>query len=210
MTELDKILNRTFFILIYCLPGPYRQLRERETIALHLEEALERTNLDRSHLVEAYMKVESGFFPLLLEGKAIEAGVLEEYGGHCFYCGAKVFDRHVESPLNGNPKDRTFEIEHKIPRSRGGNSVRSNLVCTCSSCNRLKGGLNVEEFRLKMQRRADPESQVVKHLKKALEISPNMFCSESIAEQIKIAETKKYPWKPFYGELINESREQST
>ena len=75
MTEIDKILDRTFFLLIYRLPGRFRPLRERETIALHLEEALERTSLDRSYLVEAYMKVEGGFFPLLLEGKAIESGV---------------------------------------------------------------------------------------------------------------------------------------
>ena len=75
MTEIVKILGRTFFLLIYRLPAPCRQLRERETIALHLEEALERTSLDRSYLVEAYMKVEGGWLPLLLAGNSIEVGV---------------------------------------------------------------------------------------------------------------------------------------
>lgn len=75
MTEIDKILGRTFFLLIYRLPGPCRQLRERETIALHLEEALERAHLDRSYLVEAYMKVEGGWLPLLLGCNSIEVGV---------------------------------------------------------------------------------------------------------------------------------------
>jgi hypothetical protein len=72
---VDEILERTFFVLIYRLPGRFQQVRDRETFALHLEEALERTKLSRSHLVDAYMKVEGGFFPLLLADKAIEAGV---------------------------------------------------------------------------------------------------------------------------------------
>jgi hypothetical protein len=74
MTVPD-ILERTFFVLYYKIPGRYQQVRERETFALHLEEALERTHLDRSVLVDAYMQVEGGFFPLLLADKAIEVGV---------------------------------------------------------------------------------------------------------------------------------------
>lgn len=69
---VDEILERTFFVLIYRLPGKFQQVRERETFALHLEEALERTSIDRSYLIDAYMQVEGGMFPLLLADKAIE------------------------------------------------------------------------------------------------------------------------------------------
>ncbi len=45
----------------------------------------------------------------------------------CQYCGRQ-FPR---SELN---------LDHVIPRSRGGTSVWENVVCSCHRCNRIKGG----------------------------------------------------------------------
>jgi hypothetical protein len=45
-----------------------------------------------------------------------------------------------------------FEIEHIIPVSAGGETVRSNLWLSCPSCNRFKG-IKVEAV--------DPETQIV-------------------------------------------------
>lgn len=73
--DVQTILDRTFFLLTYRLPGRFEQERTRETFALNLEEALQRTHLDRSVLIDAYMQVEGGMFPLLLADKAIEMGV---------------------------------------------------------------------------------------------------------------------------------------
>ena len=58
----------------------------------------------------------------------------------CQYCGA----RFSRSELN---------IDHVVPRSRGGLSTWENVVCSCHACNRRKGGRNPEEARMKLLRR---------------------------------------------------------
>lgn len=55
----------------------------------------------------------------------------------CQYC-ARQFSR---SDLN---------IDHVIPRSRGGSSTWDNVVCSCLACNRKKGGQTPEEARMKL------------------------------------------------------------
>ena len=40
-----------------------------------------------------------------------------------------------------------LEIDHKIPKVRGGLDIIENKQVTCVICNRLKGGLTDEEFR---------------------------------------------------------------
>jgi len=44
--------------------------------------------------------------------------------GKCWHCGVK---------LNG------YHIDHLIPLSRGGTNKANNIVCSCLSCNALKG-----------------------------------------------------------------------
>jgi 5-methylcytosine-specific restriction endonuclease McrA len=51
----------------------------------------------------------------------------------CFYC-------NESFPLNEH------EIEHKIPLSRGGTNLISNLVDSCKKCNRIKGDRTAQEF----------------------------------------------------------------
>lgn len=63
----------------------------------------------------------------------------------CQYCGLK-FPR---SELN---------LDHVIPRSQGGTSRWENIVCSCHSCNRKKGGRTPEQARMKLIRQpARPE-----------------------------------------------------
>jgi 5-methylcytosine-specific restriction endonuclease McrA len=57
----------------------------------------------------------------------------------CQYCGRK-FPR---SELN---------LDHVIPRSRGGTSSWENVVCSCHACNRRKGGRLPEEARMRLIR----------------------------------------------------------
>ncbi len=45
----------------------------------------------------------------------------------CQYCGG----RHLRSELN---------LDHVVPRARGGRSTWQNVVCSCIACNRKKGG----------------------------------------------------------------------
>ncbi len=58
----------------------------------------------------------------------------------CQYCGL----HFARSDLN---------IDHVVPRSRGGLSTWENVVCSCHACNRRKGGRTPEEARMKLLRR---------------------------------------------------------
>jgi hypothetical protein len=58
----------------------------------------------------------------------------------CQYCGK----RFARSELN---------LDHVIPRSRGGLSVWENVVCSCHACNRRKGGRTPEEAGMKLVRK---------------------------------------------------------
>jgi 5-methylcytosine-specific restriction endonuclease McrA len=58
----------------------------------------------------------------------------------CQYCGG----RFRRSELN---------LDHVIPRSRGGQSLWENIVCSCHDCNRRKGGRTPEEARMTLIRR---------------------------------------------------------
>src|SRR5713101_4850945 len=61
-------------------------------------------------------------------------------GNTCQYCG-KRFGR---TELN---------LDHVVPRSRGGLSTWENVVCSCHSCNRRKGGQTPEEARMALVRK---------------------------------------------------------
>ena len=53
--------------------------------------------------------------------------------GHCYLCGAFIdFD--------------SFEVEHKIPISKGGTNGLDNLFCACHCCNTIKQDIYLEDF----------------------------------------------------------------
>ena len=58
--------------------------------------------------------------------------------GRCYYCGCRL-DIH------------DFHIEHVIPQSKGGKNTNGNCVPSCRDCNLMKGTLDLEEFRAKIQ-----------------------------------------------------------
>lgn len=77
----------------------------------------------------------------------IKEFLLQKFDRTCAYCGAQ------NVPL---------EIEHIIPKSRGGTNRIDNLTIACRSCNQKKGNKTAEEFGYsKIQR------QVKRHLKDA-------------------------------------------
>jgi len=57
----------------------------------------------------------------------------------CQYCG-RTFPR------------KSLNIDHVIPRSRGGFSTWENVVCSCHECNRKKGGRTPVEARMRLIR----------------------------------------------------------
>ena len=58
----------------------------------------------------------------------------------CQYCG-RVFDR------------KDLNIDHVIPRDRGGPTTWENLVCSCIECNAKKGNRTPEEAGMKLIRK---------------------------------------------------------
>jgi len=60
-------------------------------------------------------------------------------GNRCQYCGKKF-------PTN------ELSIDHVVPRSRGGKSVWTNVVCACTRCNSKKGGRLLSEAGMKLTR----------------------------------------------------------
>jgi hypothetical protein len=66
-----------------------------------------------------------------LLGYEVREYVLEKWGRKCAYCGAE------QVPL---------EVEHIVPRSRGGSNRASNLTLACVPCNQRKGHETAAEF----------------------------------------------------------------
>ena len=81
-----------------------------------------------------------------LQGYNIRNYLLEKHGRKCFYC-----DKEVS----------TFEVEHMIPKAKGGSNRIDNLTLSCHSCNQKKGTLTAEEFIKKIL----PAEKVAKKLK---------------------------------------------
>ena len=67
-----------------------------------------------------------------LAGWQVRSYVFHRDGRRCAYCGTARAERH--------------ELDHIVPRSRGGTNRVSNLVVSCQDCNIAKGNMSVEEF----------------------------------------------------------------
>jgi len=66
-----------------------------------------------------------------LQGYEVREYLLEKFGRKCVYCGAE------NVPL---------QVEHIVPKARGGSNRVSNLTLACEPCNRKKGNQTAEEF----------------------------------------------------------------
>ncbi len=66
-----------------------------------------------------------------LAGWEARAYLLEKFGRCCVYCGQS---------------DVPFELDHVVPRSRGGSDRVSNLVLSCHECNAAKGNQTAAEY----------------------------------------------------------------
>jgi len=66
-----------------------------------------------------------------LQGYEVREYLLEKWGRKCAYCGK------TNIPL---------EVEHIVPKSRGGTDRVSNLTISCRKCNLEKGNQTAEEF----------------------------------------------------------------
>lgn len=79
-----------------------------------------------------------------LLGYEIREYLLEKYGHNCQYCGGKT-------------KDNILEVEHMQSEKNGGSKSVKNLNLACRTCNRDKGGLNLDQWleKLKTSRKTE-------------------------------------------------------
>ncbi len=66
-----------------------------------------------------------------LFGYEVREYLLEKWNRKCTYCGAE------NTPL---------EVEHIVPKSKGGSDRVSNLTLACHKCNQTKGNQDIREF----------------------------------------------------------------
>jgi len=66
-----------------------------------------------------------------LSGYEVREYLLEKFGRKCIYCGSE------NVPL---------QVEHIVPRARGGTNRVSNLTLACEPCNKAKGNRTAAEF----------------------------------------------------------------
>ena len=95
--------------------------------------------------------------------KATRAAVLRDWGNRCYYCAVDLARPGVQATL-----------DHRLPRSRGGTSARSNMVPACRACNQAKADMTVEEYRERV-RRVQPAWQAM------LALSRVLACDQSLA-----------------------------
>lgn len=84
-----------------------------------------------------------------LQGYEVREYLLEKFNRICVYCGAK---------------DVPLEIEHIIPKSKGGTNRTDNLTLACQPCNQKKGNLSLDEFLVK-------KPEILKKVKSQLKTS---------------------------------------
>ena len=63
-------------------------------------------------------------------------------GWKCAYC-RRPMRKEGRSPHD----DGIATLDHVVPRSKGGQTQRKNLVAACLKCNGTKGSMSAEEFR---------------------------------------------------------------
>lgn len=79
-----------------------------------------------------------------------DAGKIPHYSKHKTYLYEK---QHGKCAGCGYPKESfALEIDHDIPRSKGGTDHISNLQLLCSRCNRRKGTDRLKHLRAKLRK----------------------------------------------------------
>jgi len=97
------------------------------------------------------------FFKKLYDIQSIisyEKEANRKYGRRCFYCNGRLTN--------------FWEVEHKIPRSRGGSDKIENLVPACTICNGSKHARTFEEWLLLLQSRLKYRQAQVSKIKRII------------------------------------------
>lgn len=101
-----------------------------------------------------------------LNGYEIREYLTVKWSNSCAYCGAK---------------GGKLEVEHIVPRSKGGSNRPSNLSLACHDCNQKKGNSSLEEFLTDKKRLEKVRAQLRAPLKDAAAVNSSR---NKIVEQL--------------------------
>lgn len=104
-------------------------LEQKAEILILCEERMQRYIAKRGFSIWDHRLIDDSAISDLLRYR-----VLKESGGRCSLCGA-------------TSKDTVLDVDHIIPRSKGGKTVYENLQVLCAKCNRSKGNKDDTDFR---------------------------------------------------------------
>ena len=65
--------------------------------------------------------------------RKFRSSIFKSWEWKCAYC-----DKQLD--------EDTATIDHVIPKFKGGHNVKSNMICCCSKCNRLKGSRLLDDW----------------------------------------------------------------
>ena len=77
-----------------------------------------------------------------IKDKSVKERIFKQQNGHCNACDAEFDIWH-------------FEVDHIVPKAKGGGDYFENYQLLCSSCNRIKGDRPMEYLRMKIKTRDD-------------------------------------------------------
>ncbi|MBL7960941.1 HNH endonuclease [bacterium] len=81
--------------------------------------------------------------------------IYDKTDGHCHLCGKKVSFSNYNEPR----KKGAWEVEHSVPKSKGGTDHLNNLFPACIDCNRSKSDRHTKTARAWHGRKAAPLSK---------------------------------------------------
>jgi 5-methylcytosine-specific restriction endonuclease McrA len=81
-----------------------------------------------------------------LEGYEMREYLLEKFERKCVYCTPKASKTEGQPEVDKPLKRVKLQIEHVIPKARGGTNAVTNLVLACQKCNQKKGTKTIDEF----------------------------------------------------------------
>jgi hypothetical protein len=100
--------------------------------------------------------------------KRLRSAIFQEYDGHCFYCGKLlVWEQYWIG----------WQIDHAIPKSRGGSDGLENLRLSCPRCNEQKNTRTIDEYREYLREKS------LKRLAQAMEICDSVPMNASAKER---------------------------
>jgi HNH endonuclease len=129
-----------------------------------------------------------------LQGYNIRNYLLEKHNRKCFYCGKTV---------------SKFEVEHMLPKSRGGSNRIDNLTLSCHDCNQKKDTMTAEEF-IKQTLPAKKATAKLKQLPNEKRLFEYMAHMNATRWALYNAINEKYPnVKMTYGYITKYNRIQA-